>query len=558
VPDLLKDIFGVELIKADATNGLPEKLGVKLHYGHNSEKITEILERGAIPKYNEAKYNEGKPEKALRVNDVIKYATTDKDFTKVKGSLEECWRIAQDNGTVKLYVERPKVLNEPPKWQAFQAGQVKTVQFSNDETIFASGGSHGPGGHGRVVLWSSELGVRLRVFPTNNRVVGLAFAPDGLSLAVGENHHVTLLNLETGGVERQWKAAPPVNATAPIAFSPFHSLVLAGTDTGIGVLDIEASDREHVFVDGGDDQLYVSDLNGDVTEKMMYDLFEGVRPSDHPTVASIRVCHDSVPRPIAYAYVNYHKADDAKEALRKLDRAAIAGRPCRLMWSKTKTSFEVTCVSISAEGDICAVGHSSGVINLWNVASVPARVQGWSSGHRRAPPSAVLVRTDPVLVQSFATSMSSSQATSPPKQFRSGLAAELAASGKLKDAPENIREQAAEGFKRDTFVAVVYNEADSGTLRLLDAATGRQVADIESSSNEGKLLCLAANSSGSVLACGTEAGVLLAYPTGTAFTAPVALSESLREPVECVAFCADPGRTCSLSTTSSLGPAALP
>ena len=38
-----------------------------------------------------------------------------------------------------------------------------------------------------------------------------------------------------------------------------------------------------------------------------YDPFERVRPSDHPTVASIRVCHDSVPRPIAYAYVNYHK-----------------------------------------------------------------------------------------------------------------------------------------------------------------------------------------------------------------------------------------------------------
>ena len=35
-------------------------------------------------------------------------------------------------------------------------------------------------------------------------------------------------------------------------------------------------------------------------------------------------------------------------------------------------AFEVTCVSISAEGDICAVGHSSGVINLWNVASVTA------------------------------------------------------------------------------------------------------------------------------------------------------------------------------------------
>ena len=91
-----------------------------MHYGHNSEKITEILERGAIPKYNEAN-----PEKALRVKDVIKSASTLRydltvlplqarssgtDFgTPFSGSLEECWRIAQDNGTVKLYVERPKV-----------------------------------------------------------------------------------------------------------------------------------------------------------------------------------------------------------------------------------------------------------------------------------------------------------------------------------------------------------------------------------------------------------------------------------------------------------------
>ena len=31
-------------------------------------------------------------------------------------------------------------------------------------------------------LLNLELGVRLRVFPTNNRVVGLAFAPDGSGL----------------------------------------------------------------------------------------------------------------------------------------------------------------------------------------------------------------------------------------------------------------------------------------------------------------------------------------------------------------------------------------
>ena len=87
---------------------------------NNSEEIAYILDRGAIPKYNEAN-----PEKALRVKDVIKSASTLRydltvlplqarssgtDFgTPFSGSLEECWRIAQDNGTVKLYVERPKV-----------------------------------------------------------------------------------------------------------------------------------------------------------------------------------------------------------------------------------------------------------------------------------------------------------------------------------------------------------------------------------------------------------------------------------------------------------------
>ena len=40
---------------------------------------------------------------------------------------------------------------------------------------------------------------------------------------------------------------------------------------------------------------------------------------------------------------------------------------------------EVACMSFSSEGDYCAVGHASGAISLWNVASVPTRVEGWPS-----------------------------------------------------------------------------------------------------------------------------------------------------------------------------------
>ena len=57
--------------------------------------------------------------------------------------------------------------------------------------------------------------------------------------------------------------------------------------------------------------LYVGDVNEDVTEAMLYEVFNAVGP-----VASIRVCRDSVTRKsLGYAYVNYHNVADAERAL---------------------------------------------------------------------------------------------------------------------------------------------------------------------------------------------------------------------------------------------------
>ncbi|KAH7568119.1 hypothetical protein JRO89_XS07G0240200 [Xanthoceras sorbifolium] len=85
----------------------------------------------------------------------------------------------------------------------------------------------------------------------------------------------------------------------------------------------------------GNASLYVGDLEQNVNESQLYDLFSQVAQ-----VVSVRVCRDLNKRSsLGYAYVNYSSPQDAAHAKEMLNFTPINGKPIRIMYSHRDPSI---------------------------------------------------------------------------------------------------------------------------------------------------------------------------------------------------------------------------
>lgn len=128
-------------------------------------------------------------------------------------------------------------------------GPVSCLQFSRKGDILASGSGVISGGDRTLRLWEVQTGRELSVIRHKDQVRSLAFAPDGKSILSGsEDGAVTLWDVQTGDMRRQFEGLDKHVRWIRVAFSPDGQQVAAGAgqrEPTLLIWDVETGKQIH-------------------------------------------------------------------------------------------------------------------------------------------------------------------------------------------------------------------------------------------------------------------------------------------------------------------------